>query len=264
MGYLWFVFAMIAVNNFFDTTSYAARIAGVRSQQLALANSFFAMISFASRTATFLYMPAIASIAQQSIRLHFNPFYSFLFVILGAAAGTLGGLLFLPAFEKFYELGIDRMEKTGNVMGVFKSICLQKSGLQDLARCWRPPRVRFWKNVRLQGVPRDMIVLNVILYAFVTIAPIAPYVAAALRPEVAVTVTGLSPAINSIGVFLLLFLVDPRGAILMDQGIQRKIPMQVVESSMILLTASRLVGTLLSLALLYPAALFVAFLARFY
>ncbi|MFC4766867.1 lipid II flippase family protein [Effusibacillus consociatus] len=264
IGHLLFVFLMIALTNFFDTTSYAARLAGVRTKQLAVANSLFAMLTFGSRTTTALYLPAIAGIAQRAINQGFDPLFPLQFVLLGAAVGTAAGIALLPATDKFYELGISRMEQQGTAIGVFKSLCLKKSGLRDLAACWRWPKWSMWKGISLAGVPKDMIFMNAILYAFFTVGSIATYYAGSLHPEVALTATGLAPAINAVGAFLLLFLVDPRGAIIMDQGIQRKVPMEVVKSSMVYLALSRFAGTVLSILVLYPAALFVAWLAKFF
>ncbi|WP_018130942.1 lipid II flippase family protein [Effusibacillus pohliae] len=262
-GYLLFVFLMIALTNFFDTTAYAARLAGVRTQKISLANSLFAMLTFGSRTTTALYLPAIAAIAQRAINQGFDPLHQLQFVLLGAAVGTAIAIVFLPAIQKFYELGIDRMEQQGSALSTFKSLFLHKQGWIDLAKCWRWPRRQMWKGISLTGVPKDMIVLNAVLYAFFTVGSVATYYAGSLNPAAALTATGLSPAINAVAAFLLLFLVDPRGAIIMDQGIQRKIPFEIVKSSMVYLALSRLVGTALSILVLYPAALFVSFLAKF-
>lgn len=264
LGKLSFIFMMIALTNFFDTTSYAARIAGVRSKQLAISNSLFAMLTFGSRMTTFLYLTPIGTLADQAINKGFDPLFALQFVLLGATVGTGLGVALLPPTVRFYELGIERMEREGTAMRVFKSLFLTKDGLRDLGRCWVKPKWSMWKGISLQGVPKDMVIMNAVLYSFFTVGSIAALYAGSLAPDYRLTASSLSPAINAIAAFLLLFLVDPRGAIIMDQGIHRKLSMEVVKSSMVFLAVSRLVGTALSILVLYPAAKAVAFLAQFF
>lgn len=263
-GYLLFIFLMIALTNFFDTTSYAARLAGVRTKQLAIANSLFAMLTFGSRMTTFFYLTPIGALTDRSVNRGFDPLIALEFVLLGAPVGTALAIVLLPATDRFYELGIDRMERQGTAMRVFKSLFFTRQGLRELARCWRLPKWSMWKGLSLQGVPKDMIVMNAILYGFFTVGSIAAYYAGSLEPDYKGTAISFSPAINAIAAFLLLFLVDPRGAIIMDQGIHRKIEMNVVKSSMVFLAVSRLAGTILSLLVLYPGAHVVAYLAKLF
>jgi hypothetical protein len=154
------------------------------------------------------------------------------------------------------------MAQYGTATGVLKSIFGTRTGRKELRNCWVTPKWSMWKSVSLDGVPKDMIVLNMVLYAFFTVGSIAAYYAGSLAPDFQATAISFSPAINAVAAFLLLFLVDPRGAVIMDQGIHRKISMEVVRSSMVYLAMSRLVGTALSILVLYPAAEVVAFLAK--
>jgi hypothetical protein len=264
LGFLLFVFFMIAMTNFIDTTAYAARLAGVRTTQLAVANSLFAMLTFGSRMTTFLYLTPIAGIVEHAVKEGSNPFYALEFVLLGAAVGTAAAILLMPATHLFYELGIRKMEEHGTAMRVFRSLFMTRQGMKQIAQCWRAPKWSMWKGISWEGVPKDMIVMNAILYGLFTVGSIAAYYAGALEPDYRLTASSLSPAINAIAAFLLLFLVDPRGALIMDNGIQRKIDMGVVKSSMVFLAISRLAGTVLSLLVLYPGGLFVAFLAKIF
>lgn len=120
------------------------------------------------------------------------------------------------------------------------------------------------KDISFEGVLKSMIVLNAILHSFFTVGSIAAFYGAWLQPEYMVRASSLSSAINAIAAFMLLFLVDPRSAIIMDKGINRKIPLNEVKSSMFFLAISRFIGTVLSLLVLYPASLFVVFIAKFF
>jgi hypothetical protein len=149
-------------------------------------------------------------------------------------------------------------------MKVFKSLFLTKEGLGEVAQCWVKPRIHMLKGISLTNVPKNMIVLNAVLYSFFTVGSIASFYGAWLQPQYMMRATSLSTAINAIAAFLLLFLVDPRSAIIIDKGINRLIPMNVVKSSMVFLAFSRLVGTTLSILVLYPASLFVEYIAKFF
>jgi hypothetical protein len=183
LGKIIFIITMIALTNFFDTTSYSARLTGVRTKKLAISNSLFAMLTFGSRTTTALYVAPIGGIIDRAIHQQFNPLIILQVVLLGATIGTAIAILFMPTITKFYDLGINRMDQHETAMKVFKSLFLTKEGLREVAQCWLRPRIHMLKGISLTNVPKSMIFLNAVLYSFFTVGSIASFYGAWLQPQ---------------------------------------------------------------------------------
>jgi len=261
---LLFIFLMIALTNFIETTSYWSRLAGVRGQKIAISNSLYAMISFGSRTATLFFIAPIGGIIDRAVKGNFDPLHMLQFTLVGGVLGTALAIIFMPTIVKFYDIGVERLEKDGSIIRVFKFLILSKEGLSALKSCWTPPRFEMVKKLKLEGVPKSMVILNIVLYTFFSMGAIAAYYAAWLNPEYMARASSLSPAINAVGAFLLLFFVDAQSAIIVDRGLNRKIPMEVVRSAMVYLGISRFLGNILAIFTLYPAALGISFLTKFF
>lgn len=263
LGKILFILVMIALTNFVDTTAYAARLSGISTGKLAIANSLYSMLTFGSRTTTLLYMAPIGGIIDRAITNKFDPFFILLFVVLGAALGTASAIFMMPTTVNFYKLGINKMDTNQTALRIFKSIFFSKNGLLELSKCWRRPTLEMWKKISLKGIPKHIIIMNAILYSLFTVGSIAAYYAAWINPEYMARAASLSPAINALSAFLLLFLVDPYAAIVIDRGLNKKMSFDTVKSIMVYLSISRLCGTLIAVAMLYPGALFIGFVARF-
>lgn len=261
---LLFIFVMITVTNFIETTSYSSRLAGVRTQKIAISNSIYAMISFGSRTATLFYIAPIGGIIDRAVKGKFDPLHLLQLTMVGGIIGTALAIIFMPTIVRFYDAAVKRLEQEESIVRALRSLIFTKNGLVELKKCWCLPQRSMLKRISLQGIPKSMIILNTVLYTFFTMGSIAAFYAAWINPEYMARASSLSPAINAFGAFLLLFFVDAQGAIIVDRGINRKIPMDVVKSAMVFLGISRLVGTVLAIFTLYPAALFISFWAKFF
>lgn len=262
-GKVIFILIMIAITNFFDTTAYAARLSGIATGKLAIANSLYSMLTFGSRTTTLLYIAPIGGIIDRAITNSFDPFFVLIFVVMGAALGTGAAIFMMPTVVNFYRLGINKMDASQTAIKVFKSIFLSKKGIYELFKCWRRPTLEMWRRISVKGISKHILVMNAILYSLFTVGSISAYYSAWLNPEYMARATSLSPAVNAVSAFLLLFLVDPYSAIVIDRGINKKMPFDTVKSIMVYLSISRLFGTILALAMLYPGALFIGYLAQF-
>jgi hypothetical protein len=266
IGRLAFIFFLIALTHIFDTSAYASRLAGVRTKRLAISNTLYAMVTVGSRTTTFIYLPTVGGITDFAKKYAFNPYWPLSLVLWGAAVGTAIGIYLMPSMVNFYSLGIECMDERGTAMRVMRYLFTTKEGLRKVLRCWQPPTWSMMKRIDLHDteVPRDLFYLNALLYALFTVGSIAALYAGVISTDHTTSANMLSGAVNSVAAILLLFMVDPRSALIVDRGIARKISLDTVRTTMVMLAVGRLAGTILAQFVLYPGAHFVAYLAKFF
>jgi hypothetical protein len=266
IGRLFIIFFLIALTNIFDTSAYASRLAGVRTKRLAISNTLYAMVTVGSRTTTFIYLPTVGGITDFARKYSFDPFWSLSLVLWGAAVGTAIGIFLMPSMVNFYSLGIECMDERGTALRVMRYLFTTKEGLLKVVRCYQKPTLAMMRriDIRDKETPRDLYYLNSVLYALFTVGPIAALYAGVLKADHVTSANMLSGAINSVAAILLLFMVDPRSALIVDRGIARKVSMDTVRTTMVMLAVGRLTGAVLAQLVLYPGAHFVAFVARFF
>lgn len=262
-GRIMFILVLIALTNLIDTSAYASRLAGVRTQRLALSNALYAMVTVGSRTTTFLYLPAIGGITDLARKYSFDPQWTLNVVLLGATIGTAIGIFLMPTMVNFYSIGIEHMDEKGSALRVIRYLFATREGFKELVRCYRPSTCSMARKIDIHDpdAPRNLFYLNALLYALFTVGPVAALYAGAIRPDHMASANTLSGAINSVAAILLLFVVDPRSAMILDRGIARRLSMETVRTSMVYLAAGRLVGTLLAQFVLTPGGHFVAIIA---
>jgi hypothetical protein len=260
------IMLFMALTNIFDTSAFASRLAGVRSKRLSLSNTLYNMLTIGSRTATALYAPAIASIVDAATYYRFDPHWALQLLLLAATLGTACGIYLMPTLLNFYTLGIEKMDEYGTALRVMRMLFTTVPGWRLLKRCYQKPTWQMVKrlNFRDKHVPRDVFFIQSALYAFFTVGQIAAMYAGYLNPNHSTSAVTLSTAVNAVAAFLLLFLVDPRSAMIIDRGIARKIPLESVNTTMVMLAAGRMTGTLLSQLVFLPAAYLVATLATYW
>lgn len=264
IGHILFVLLLVTITNFFDASAYSSRLAGVRTQKIALSNSLYAMLTVGSRTATMLYLPSIASIIDLANIRKFDPIWTLHIVLFGSTIGTGLCLFLMPTLVDLYSIGIEGMDKRGT-FGVLKSL-FSSYGFRTLINSYHQPTVEMARNTEIRGKKEiwSLYLLNCFLYALFTIGSFAALYAGIINPNRVAIENQLSGSINGIAAILLLFMIDPRSAIIIDRGISRRIPLKFVRNSMVMLTLGRLTGTFLAQFLLVPGAHLVSVIAQFF
>ena len=95
-----------------------------------------------------------------------------------------------------------------------------------------------------------------------TIGVFAALYAGCLNPELRVTASRLSSVINGVATILMFAFIDPHLSVMSDDVVSGEVSEPQFRRAIVWLVGSRLVGTLLGQALLVPAAMFVAQIAR--
>ena len=104
------------------------------------------------------------------------------------------------------------------------------------------------------------ILLNVIAQALLTVGVVASLYAGYLYPEYRVTASQLSAVVNGVATLLLFVLIDPQLSVMTDDVVSGAVSEPVFRRTIVLLSLSRIAGTVLAQLLFLPAAWFVVLL----
>jgi hypothetical protein len=252
--------------------AFAARIAGVTTKRIALSISLFSLVAFASRLANLFYAPLLGTISDRtgdvvtraiaagSYALAEPALHLFdvqlRLIVLAGTVGTLIGALLLPMFEYLFVRGIDSYQRTDSVPGSLMRL-LRPRVLRDVLRTFRLPNPASWRRYKISSVPPKLLFWNTVLFAVYSIGVVAAIYASVRDPAFARTATLLSGIVNGIGTFAFTLFVDPTAAGIVDSAVHGKRTTEDVRTMVFWLTATMVLGTLISQVLLYPAALVI-------
>lgn len=253
---------LMAVIAAIETVAYSVRIAAVRTQKLAVSFSLFNLLAQVARLSLLITFPLMGGMVDLAIKNNTVPLLEgpFRLVILSITLGSVAGALLIPLFVGGFSRLINRFAALGSVPRLFFN-------LVEHRRTWlRPRRVRVdYSGVRrasLEGLPRDFVLINIAVVAIYTVGSLASIYAGALAPDLRVTTSQLAGAVNGLGAVLLMVFVDPTMAMITDEAMQGRRPLNQVQSAVLFLVGGKVAGTLLAQALFLPAAQWIASAAR--
>lgn len=256
--------------------AYAARLAGVQTKRIATSISLFNLFVTAGRLANLFVIFFLGPLSDQAGnavgRLQGDPAgvaaWQHTFEVqlrLIVLAGTLGMVvfsLFLPMFTYLFRRGVHSFEARGSVPHSLARL-LSPRVLADVLRAERLPSLAEVRAFDWRALPRRLLIFNTVVMCVYAIGVQSSYLASVLDTAVARTSIGLSGVVNGVGTIAFTLFVDPTSAIITDQAIHGKRSVEEVRSMVFYLSLTAIVGSLLSQAILYPAAVAIEVVARF-
>lgn len=256
--------------------AYAARLAGVRTGRIATSTSLFNLFVTASRLATLVYTLMLGPLADtagnavRSLLAHNSPFslpirleliwsvqhtfeWQLRAIIIAGTVGTAIGSMLLPTFTYLYVRGVRSFERTKSMPHSIVRIFSPRV-IGDLFRSLRTPRFSEIRGFSLKGIPRRLLIFNVVVTGVYAIGVVAAYYASVLDVNVTRTAIGISGIINGIGTVAFTFFVDPTSSIIVDEAVKGERDHEEVRSMVFYLSVTAIAGWLLSQLLLWPAA----------
>lgn len=246
--------------------AYASRLAGVQTLRIATSISLFNLIVTASRLASLFYTPMLGAITDKANRLALHGQRDFALhqydwqlrtIIFAGTIGTALGALMLPTFLLLFRRGIAAFERLGSVPRALLRFS-DPGVILDVSRSIAGPLPRDWSRFRLSHVPFKLIVANLIVTAVYAVGVVAAAYASLIEPSIARTALLASGLVNGIATIAFTLIVDPTSAFMSDQAARGERPVEDIKSLVFYLSLSAIVGTLLSQAILYPAAVFIS------
>ena len=249
--------------------AYAARLAGVQTKRIATSISLFNLFVTTGRLANLFMAFFVGPLSDQAGNASANVAqWQHVFdvqlrlIVLAGTAGMVVFALFLPMFTYLFRRGVHSFEARGSI----PHSLLRLGSPRVIADVLRSERLPSWAKVRAfdwRQLPKRLLVFNTVVMCVYAIGVQASYLASVLDPTVARTAIGLSGIINGIGTIAFTLFVDPTSAMITDQAIHGKRTVEEVRSMVFYLALTAIVGSLISQAVLYPAAVLIKVVAGF-
>lgn len=257
------VIILTFVIHLISTLSYALRIAGIRTGQIAVSFALFNVLVLVSRTSNTFQGPLLAKHVERSI-LGGAPSgleTELRWLLLAASFATIVGMFLIPTFQRLFTSAI-------YAFGTYRSVPrlllrgLSRTGLQQLRNAASIPATENLTRLSLRGSPRRILVYNIVATALLTVGVFASLYAGSLNPELRVTANNLSPVINGLSTLLLFLFIDPYLSLLTDDVMQGRATQAQFRRCVVLFASGRFIGTLLAQLLLVPAARIIVVVAE--
>lgn len=256
------VMTLVAIINMIDTLAYGARLAGARTKSPSVAMSLYNIVALASRTANLIQLPLVASIVDKSLHIDQGGSLLSIFrlIILAESIGVLAGILFIPLAVRGFTWGIGKMESTHSIPLVVLQFL--KPGNLKKAAAIPMAGLRHIKSLQWSELPYTFVLTNPILTAFYSVGVLAAIYAGFLIPEYRLTASQLSGIINGIATILLVTIVDPVSALILDETLNGRRNEGDLKSAIAFLSAGKFAGTVIAQLLLVPAAHVILLITR--
>ena len=261
---LLFLCFLTFVIHLIGTLAFSVRIAGVRTKRIAVSFALFSILVLVSRTSNSFLGPFLAKRVESNISgTHVTALLlDFRWLLLSASLATLVGALLIPTFQRVFCRAVLHFQVHRSVPklilhGFFKG------GLSFVKDAVSLPATANVSNLHKgHGVSASMTLLNIASTALWTVGVFASLYAGVLDPSVRVTSSTLSSIINGGATVMMAIFIDPHMSALTDDVVDGKVSENQFRKAVVWLVGSRLAGTLLAQAVLLPAALLIAFVAR--
>lgn len=209
-----------AVVSMLTTVNVAARPAAVRSRQVATTFTIAQIFFMLTRFANMFYLPIMAhyvdvATLQHRVDVLYNQIQ---FIILGAAAGALMSWVLLPTFVEIYERAVRSMLVRQSMLSVLLRL-RTPSGWGTLLGSLRPPGNLGIKLFKLEGVPVDFLLINIVSTAIWTVGALCAVYVSAELPQYKTTAILLSGLVNAVAAISFSVFVDPKAALITDRAV---------------------------------------------
>lgn len=243
--------------------AYASRLAGVLSGRVATAISLFNIIATTGRFASMIYTPILGSLSdaanvamsapasRQAAAAHFE--WQLRAIVFAGALGTAAGAVLLPSYVTIYLRAIRTFERL-NSMPLAMARAFMPSTALAVLRSFRLASPRGVLSLSLRGLPKDVLILNLIVTSVYGIGVISAAYASVLNPAAARTALLSSGLVNGLATVAYNIVVDPTSALITDQAVRGERSLGEVKSLVGYLALTAIIGFLLSQLLMVPAA----------
>ncbi len=256
--------------------AYAARLAGVQTKRIATSISLFNLFVTAGRLANLFMAFFVGPLSDEAgnavAKLQGNPAavnawqhgfdVQLRLIVLAGSAGMFVFALFLPMFTYLFRRGVHSFEARGSVPHSLARL-ISPAVIADVLRSQHLPSLAEVRSFDWRRLPGRLLVFNTVVMCVYAIGVQASFLASVLDVGVARTAISLSGVVNGVGTVAFTLFVDPTSAIITDQAIHGKRTVEEVRAMVFYLSLTAIVGSLLSQAILYPAAVVIELVARF-
>lgn len=243
--------------------AYAARLAGARSGRVATAISLFNIFATSSRFAQMFYTPMLGALSDRAALTSLGSYeWQLRMVVLAGTVGAVIGTLAIPTFVMLYLRAIRSLERNGSVPKAALGLVRPATIVAIFGEVKLTMATRI-ADLPFRRVPKDILILNVLVTAVYGIGIVAAAYASVLFPQGARTAVLSSGLVNGFATIAYSIVVDPASAMITDRAVRGERSIQDVRALVAGLSLTAVLGLALSQFLLIPGAALIEFCARF-
>ncbi|NJM78803.1 MAG: DUF2837 family protein [Flavobacterium sp.] len=198
------------------TYSFSARIAGVRTQKIAVSFSVYNILVLISRTANGFQAPLLANYIEKTLANIYilDPEYVFRLILLIYSLATLIGIITTPIMQRLLTLVIKNVNENQTI---FKSLFIVfKENIKETNKLRLPNKENINSLLEIKSYNFKIFIYNIIGTAILSTGVISAIYAGYLNPEFRATSSNLSALINGFATLIMFLVVDPYLSILVD------------------------------------------------
>ncbi len=257
------IFSLTFLINFIGIVALSTRIVGTRTKKIALSSSIFNIVLFISQFANTIQAPLLAKYIETDVIQGNAPREMFFrLILLAATIGATVGALFVPTIHRVFEKGVNALYKHHSIFRVIVKAFNYKTIVQIKKDITFPQQQNFSRLNNFNGIKLHLIVLNIVVYSFITTSVLSCLYAGYLNPALRTTALSMNGVISGIGAFGLLLFIEPYNSILTDKVIDGTVTEGYFRRYLSFVILARVIGVLLSQILLIPLAQLIAKLAE--
>jgi hypothetical protein len=251
--------------HFIGIIGLSARVVGTRTKKLGSSISLFNLLIVISSLAQTLQLPLLTKSIESSISSGVIPeIINFRIILFFATGGAFLGAFFLPTAHRFMAKGVDVLYVKGSVLDVI-ILSLKPSIIRVFINSLTLPRIEnIYRLKRFKDLNVNIIFLNAIVYAFVTVSVIACLYAGCMNITYRTTALAMSGVAVGLASLSMLLFIEPYNSTLTDKVIDGSVEEAYFRRHIVYIIFARISGTLLSQFFLIPIAKIVSFFASIF
>lgn len=247
-----------------ETLAYAAQLAGVRTGRPTQARSIYNLLALSARAANALQTTLLAGVVDRAVAMGTTTDLTatLRWVLGGAAGGIFLGAVFVPSLSRLLERAVHSYTQRRSMPRVI----LHGLSIEVLPRArenLRRPQASTLLWAGRHRLPWRWITLTMVVYTLYAVSGPAAQIASAITPRGARTALTLPSFLTGVGTILMVLLVDPLTAHIVDQALRGERPSSDVTAVTVWQIGGRLVGVALAQLLLTPVAVTLARVADY-
>ncbi|AYQ31335.1 lipid II flippase family protein [Runella sp. SP2] len=253
---------LTVIIHFVAIISLSARIVGVRTKKISSSTSIFNIISLIAQFSNTIQAPLLTKYVEKGITLAQHNDFIFREIIFCATLGTCIGAFAVPTVHRFMKKGVEALYVHRSIF-VLLTKSIRKSTFIVLKKSLTLPKIEnVYRLKYYDDIPKKMILLNCLVYGFITVSVLSCLYAGYLNPNLRTTslsMNGFSSGLATIG--MLLF-IEPYNATLTDKVVDGSVSESYFRRYLTFVIIARVFGTFLGQFLLIPLAKVIAVLVQ--
>jgi len=254
---------LTSIIHFVGIISLSAKIVGTRTRRIASSASIFNVIIIISQFSNTIQAPLLTKTIENNIISGNSP-NDFIFrsIIFSATIGSVVGGFFIPTIHRFMEKGVNALYNNSSVFAVvIKSFSL--STVFHFKKSFTiPKKSNFYRLNEYKDIYLELVLLNVIVYAFITVSVISCLYAGYLNPNLRTTSLSMSGVAVSLGSIGMMLFIEPYHATLTDKVIDGSVTESFFRRHLTFVIIARIFGTIIGQFIFIPLAWLIVKLAE--